>query len=110
MFLADVPKELGISANPFGCSVELSWSSPSVHRCPITQYTIHYRESMTAANSKGPWQITSLNKSNTNGYRLWLNCSTRYDVLVMAWNQRGHNDFSDKSVLSVLTDTGTVFL
>ncbi len=64
---------------------------------------------MTAASNKGPWQITGLNNSSTSKYRLWLNCSTRYDVIVMAWNQRGNNDFNDKSVFSVLTDTGTAF-
>lgn len=65
---------------------------------------------MIAASDAGVWQITSLNKSNTNEYRLWLNCSMEYDVMVMAWNQRGHNDFNDKSVLSVLTDTGTTVM
>ncbi|XP_078371996.1 uncharacterized protein LOC144655586 [Oculina patagonica] len=106
---ADVPKELKVIATPFGCSVKLSWNTPSVNSCPVTQYTIHYRDSMIAASDAGVWQITSLNKSNTNEYRLWLNCSMEYDVMVMAWNQRGHNDFNDKSVLSVLTDTGVQF-
>ena len=65
---------------------------------------------MIAASNAGLWQITSLSKTNTNKYRLWwLNCSTTYDVMVMAWNQRGHNNFNDKSVLSVLTDTGAAF-
>ncbi|XP_078372013.1 uncharacterized protein LOC144655597 [Oculina patagonica] len=110
IILADVPKELTVSTLiPYGCSVKLSWNSPSVNSCPITQYTIHYRESMTAASKEGPWQITSLNKPNTSEYRQRLNCSTRYDVMVMAWNQRGHNDFNDKSVYSVLTDTGVPF-
>ena len=43
-------------------------------------------------------------------YRLWLNCSKTYEIMVMAWNQRGHNDFSEKSVLSVLTAEGIDFV
>ena len=62
---------------------------------------------MFAKTNTGLWKIISLTNTNTNEYRLWLNCSAKYDVMVMAWNQRGHNEFNDKLVLSVLTDTGT---
>lgn len=109
-FLADVPTELRVHAVPFGCSVKLSWNTSPVNSCPISRYTVHYRESVTTSSTTGAWQITSLNNSNTNEYRLWLNCSMKYDVMFMAWNQWGHSDFNEKSVQSVQTDKGTLEL
>ena len=108
-FLADVPKSFMVHAIPFGCSANLSWNTPSVNSCPITRYTIHHRESMTASSDTGAWQTTILNEPDINKHRLWLNCSKKYDIMVIAWNQRGHSDFNEKSVLSVLTHTGTEF-
>ena len=107
VFFADIPKDFAVNADPFGCSAKLSWNTPSTNGCPITQYTIHYRESTTTTNNEGTWKITSLKDSNITEYRLWLNCSKNYDVMVIAWNRRGHNDCDEKSVLSVLTEEGT---
>ena len=61
---------------------------------------------MTSTSNEGAWQ-PSLNVSRVNKHRLWLKCNTRYDVVVMAWNRRGHSDFNGASMLSVLTETGT---
>ena len=108
-FLADVPKSFMVHAVPLGCSANLSWNTPSVGSCPITRYTIYHRKSMTASSDTGAWQTTVLNKPDINQHRLWLNCSKKYDIMAFAWNQRGHSDFNDKSVLSVLTDTGNEF-
>ena len=108
-FLADVPKSFVVQAVPFGCSAKLSWDTPSISSCAVTRYTIHHRKSVTASSDTGAWQTTILNEPDINQHRLWLNCSKKYDIMVLAWNQRGHSDFSEKSVLSVLTDTGTEF-
>ena len=107
--LADVPKSFMVHAIPFGCSAKLTSATPSVSSCPITRYTIHHRESMTASSDTGAWQTTILNEPYINEHRLWLNCSKKYDIMVLAWNQRGHSDFNEKSVLSVQTDTGNEF-
>ena len=108
-FVADVPKSFMVRADPLGCSANLSWNTPSVDSCPITRYTIYHKKSMTASSDAGVWQTTVLNEADINQHRLWLNCSKKYDIMVFAWNQRGHSDFNEKSVLSVLTDTGNQF-
>lgn len=102
--IAEKPKILNAQAVPLGCSAEVSWDTPSVNSCPITRYTIYYRESLTSA---GVWQKTSLNVSSRNYYRLWLKCSAEHDILVMAWNKRGHNDYNGASILTVVTEKGT---
>ena len=98
-----------VHAVPFGCSAQLSWDTPSVGSCPVTRYTIHYRKSTTSSSDTGAWLTTVLNQPEINKHRLWLNCSKKYDIMVFAWNQRGHSDFDEKSIVSVLTETGTEF-
>ena len=105
-FIPVVPKSFVVHAVPSGCSARLSWDTPSVSSCPVTRYTIHYRNSMDSSSDTDAWLTTVLNEPDINEYRLWLNCSKKYDIMVFAWNQRGHSDFNDKSVVSVLTDTG----
>ena len=56
-----------------------------------------------SANSS-VWAVKCL--KGANKYRLLLDCAQRYEIMVMAWNQRGHNDFNESSVLSVLTEEG----
>ena len=56
-----------------------------------------------SANSS-VWVVKSI--KGVNKYRLLLGCAQRYEIMVMAWNQRGHNDFNESSVLSVLTEEG----
>lgn len=53
--------------------------------------------------------MINLQRSNVKDYRLRLNCSENYYIMVFAWNQRGHNDYSSKSVLSVRTENGNSF-
>ena len=102
-FLADIPGEFNITAIPFGCSANLSWNAPIPNGCPITRYTIHFR------NERSGWNMINLQRSNVKDYRLRLNCSENYYIMVFAWNQRGHNDYSWKSVLSVPTENGNSF-
>ena len=35
-----------------------------------------------------------------------LNCSKNYDIMVIAWNQQGHNHYSEKSLKSIRTERG----
>ena len=109
-FIPVVPKSFVVHADPLGCSAQLSWDTTSVSSCLVTRYTIHYRNSMTSSSDTGAWLTTVLTEPDINKQRLWLNCSKKYDIMVFAWNQRGHSDFNEKSVVSVLTDTGTEFL
>ena len=54
--------------------------------------------------------MINLKRSNVSGYRLWLNCSKNYDIMVIAWNQQGHNHYSEKSLESIRTDSVLLLL
>ena len=89
-----------MSASPQGCYAALSWETLSYNTCPITQYTVHYRQS----NQLIKWQTTFIAR-NINKYRLKLNCSSTYEIMVLAWNERG-SSIKDARLLAVTTEQG----
>ncbi|CAH3115211.1 unnamed protein product [Porites lobata] len=97
---AGVPTSFEVLAEPQGCYAALSWNIPSYNSCPITRYTVHYRQS----NQLIMWQTTFIERNLTN-YRLRLNCSSTYKIMVLAWNDRG-SSIKDAKVLAVTTEEG----
>ena len=89
-----------MSAEPHGCYAALSWETPSCNTCPITRYTVHYRQS----NQLIKWQTTFIAR-NKSKYRLQLNCSSTYEIMVLAWNERG-SSIKDAKLLAVTTAEG----
>ena len=89
-----------MSGKPQGCYAALSWKTPSYNSCPITRYTVHYRQS----NQLIMWQTTFIER-NVTKYRLKLNCSSTYKIMVLAWNDRG-SSIKDAKVLAVTTEEG----
>lgn len=103
---ADIPEAFNIRAEPEGCYVRLSWKIPSTNSCPISRYTVHYREcTATSHKSSKRWKTTEVNDPNTTEYRLPLNCSKKYEVMAIAWNERG-SSYGDGKSHSVLTEKG----
>ena len=105
---ADIPEAFNIRAEPEGCYVRLSWKIPSANSCPISRYTVHYRECITSYRNNKRWKTKEVNSPNITEYRLPLNCSKKYEVLVVAWNDRG-SSYADGKSLSVLTEKGISF-
>ena len=100
LFFLDVSTSFEVSAEPQGCYAVLSWETPSYNTCPITRYTVHYRQS----NQLIKWQTTFIERNLTK-YRLRLNCSSTYKIMVLAWNDRG-SSIKDAKVLAVTTEEG----
>ena len=95
------PTSFEVSAEPQGCYLALSWEIPSYNNCPITRYTVHYR----LPNQLTKWQTTSFIAPNETLYRLKLNCSSTYEIMVLAWNERG-SSIKDTKPLAVATGKG----
>ena len=100
-FFLDVPTSFEVSAEPQGCYAVLSWETPSYNTCPITRYSVHYRSS----NQLIKWQATNFIAPNKTKYRLKLNCSSTYKIMVLAWNERG-SSIKDAKLLAVRTEEG----
>ena len=102
---SDVPGMMEFSAKPKGCFAALSWRNPSQTNCPITRYTVYFRETATISNENTKWHTKNLGKQNKTEYRLQLNCSRTYEVMVIAWNERG-SSIANANMVTVRTETG----
>ena len=100
-FFLGVPTSFEVSAVPQGCYANLSWKTPSYNSCPITRYTVHYRQ----PNQLTKWQTTSFIAPNITNYLLKLNCSSINEIMVLAWNERG-SSIKDTKRLTVKTRKG----
>ena len=60
---------------------------------------------MSSTSNNALWETKNLSEPDVTEYRLQLNCSTNYDVMVIAWNERGSSHADGKSV-SVRTEKG----
>ncbi|KAL9972475.1 hypothetical protein ACROYT_G018783 [Oculina patagonica] len=109
--IAERPVKFHVNATSFGCSVKLSWKPPPRKGCPVTRYTIHHRESADSNSGRMEWQSKRMNAEHNHEqfYQLWLECGRTYDIIVLGWNERGHSDFDEDSMVSVSTENGVPF-
>lgn len=101
IFFTGAPTSFEVSAKPQGCYLALSWEIPSYNNCPITRYTVHYRQ----PNQLTKWQTKNFIAPNETLYRLKLNCSSTYEIMVLAWNERG-SSIKDTKPLARITEEG----
>ena len=89
-----------------GCDVNLRWSVPEDNGCPLTLYTIYYRELQSKnEDNKQPINVTKVTKSE---HILSLKCNKEYAFAVSAWNELG-----ESAVLSewpIKTVKGMIFM
>ena len=60
---------------------------------------------MNPASTKGSWQTKSLREPNMTEYRLQLKCRKIYELMIIAWNERGSSKADGKTV-HVRTEKG----
>lgn len=75
-----------ITAVPGKSNVMVRWKYPFDGECPVTSYTVYYRNVMKGI--PGRWQevIVSRNKLQTT---LQVKCSILYQIAVTAWSSHG---------------------
>lgn len=54
------------------------------------------------------WQTKNMNADHSYQqlYQLWLECNQTYDIIVLAWNERGHSGIDKDSMVTVTTESG----
>ena len=87
-----------------GCDVNLRWSLPEDNGCPLTMYTIYYRE-LQSNNLLHQINVTKVAKSE---HLLSLKCNTEYTFAMSAWNELGESAVS--SEWPIKTINGMIFM
>ena len=67
----------------YGCDVNLTWSPPVDTECPLTMYTIYYREIQSEENNT-EWLQISVTQLDTTSYVIPLQCDTEYEIAMTA--------------------------
>ena len=74
--------------------MNLRWSPPENNGCPLTIYTIYYKE-LQSKNEDFKPQI-NVPKFTKLEHLLSLKCNTEYAIAVSAWNELGESDISSE--------------
>ena len=78
-----------------GCGVNLKWSSPQDNGCPLTMYTIYYRERQSASEDDS-WHQINVTVDTRSRDLPSLKCNTEYIFKVSAWNEFGESTTSNE--------------
>ncbi len=103
-FLTDKPSApviLNKETQVSGCDVNLRWSFPEDNGCPLTLYTIYYRE--LQLRNEDSWHKINVTKVTKSEHLLSLKCNTEYTFAVSAWNELGESPFSSEWPISLKT-------
>ena len=88
------------------CNVNLTWSTPVDNGCPLTMYSIYYRQIQPRVTG-APWDSINITNILDTRYFLSLRCDTQYMIEVSAWNELGQ---SDRSKAWVIKTSSGMFL
>ena len=83
------------------CGVNVTWSPPADHGCPLTMYSIYYQQ--IQAPEIGWSQINVTNVMVTK-FAVTLACGRQYTIEMSAWNELGE---SGRSKTLIKTMSGT---
>ncbi|CAH3033098.1 unnamed protein product, partial [Pocillopora meandrina] len=76
-----------------GCDVNLKWSSPQDNGCPLTMYTVYYREVQSLGEDEY-WHHINVTMDSTSTSLTSLKCNSEYTFKVTAWNELGESNTS----------------
>lgn len=72
--------------------MNLRWSLPEDHGCPLTMYTIYYRD--LQSKNDDSWNQINITKVTRSVNLASLECNIKYAFLVTAWNALGESEKS----------------
>ena len=81
------------------CYVNVSWSAPVDNGCPLTKYSVYYRE-IHSDETEGEVKVADVLKTHSV---LLLKCDTQYIIEVSAWNEKGQSERSRKWITKTMS-------
>ena len=104
---ADVPSPPVIDnkeTESLTCDVNVIWSTPADHGCPLTMYSIYHQQ--IPSPEMGWYQINVTNVMATN-FTVTLACGRQYTIEMSAWNELGESGRSRKWIIKTMSGTFT---
>ena len=86
------------------CNVSLVWSKPANNGCPLTMYSVYYRQ-IQLQETGDPWYEINITGVSKTRHVLSLKCDTQYMIEVSAWNELGESDRSKTWLTTTISGT-----
>ena len=83
------------------CDVNVTWMKPVDNGCPLTMYSVYYRESH---ETRASWQEVRINDNLKTHHVLPLRCDTQYVIEMSAWNELGQSNRSRRWIMKTIAD------
>ena len=69
------------------------WSPSADNGCPLTMYSIYYRQIQPPIKA-APWYQVNVTNVTVTNYTVSLACDRQYTIEISAWNELGQSDRS----------------
>ena len=107
LLIAEVPSNPVISNKETEiprCDVILTWSPPADTGCPLTMYTIYYKQIQPREIGEPWYQVNHTDIMATN-FTIPLSCDTQYTIEMSAWNEIGQSRRSRPWIVKTIAGT-----
>jgi len=88
------------------CGVNLTWTVHEDARCPLTECTIYYRRIYGDGTKEDSWSKIDITTVSVTHHQWALQCGTRYEIAVSAWNEMGESSLSTSQQIKTESRTG----
>ena len=85
------PEFINDDTEATGRNVTVTWKNHADNNCAITMYTLHYRIVGPTIKDK-TWSSVNISDKTFTRYKLQLQYSKKYELIVSAWNKLGHSN------------------
>jgi len=82
------------------CDVNVIWSPPADHGCPLTMYSIYHQQ--IQAPEIG-WHQTNVTNVMATNFTVTLTCERQYAIEMSAWNELGESDRSRTWIIKTIS-------
>lgn len=110
VFIAKPSAPAILNLEKLNCWVNLTWSVKEDAHCPLSEYTIHYRQIQGRGSKKDSWSKIEITTASKNNHRWSLQCDTQYEFSVSAWNMMGQSNMSATWQIKTESPRGESFL
>ena len=100
-----LPPTINISkSEKLSCNASLVWSKPANNGCPLTMYSVYYRQ-IQPRDTGNPWYEINITDVSRTRHALSLQCDTQYMIEISAWNELGKSDRSNTWLTTINSGT-----
>ena len=97
------PTITNIKTGTVDCDVNVIWIKHVDNGCPLTMYSVYYREIQSHETTGALLQEVRIHDNLMNHHVLRLKCDTKYMIEMSAWNKLGQSNRSRRWIIKTIS-------